>query len=49
MIAWLPCSAMMSVHRCLISASASSQVMRTNSPAPFGPTRRIGYSSRSAW
>jgi hypothetical protein len=29
-----------------ISSSASSHEMRWKSPAPFGPTRRIGYRRR---
>src|SRR5215472_11379509 len=34
-------------NRSAISSSASLQVTRSKSPAPFGPTRRIGYRRRS--
>src|SRR5262245_2968611 len=34
-------------NRSAISSSASFQVMRSKSPEPFGPTRRIGYRRRS--
>ncbi len=42
-----PCVSITSCRRAAISVSASSHVMRSNSPAPFGPTRRSGWSNRS--
>jgi len=42
-----PCSAIADRNRPAISSSASSQETRVNWPLPFGPVRRIGYSTRS--
>ena len=42
-----PNSRMTRPRRSAISSSAPSQEIRSKSPAPFGPTRRIGYRSRS--
>src|SRR5215469_12971433 len=42
-----PNSRLMRLRRSAISSSASSHEMRSNSPAPFGPTRRIGWRRRS--
>jgi hypothetical protein len=42
-----PCRSMIAVHRVLISASASSQVMRWNWPVPLRPVRFSGKSTRS--
>ena len=42
-----PNSRMTPANRPAISSSASSQETRSNSPPPFGPTRRIGYRRRS--
>ncbi len=38
-----------SFRRVAISSSASSHEIRANFPEPFGPARRIGWSSRSSW
>ena len=46
-IASAPCFAITSPSPAAILSSASSQEMRVNSPLPFGPTRRRGYSRRS--
>ena len=39
----------MAFSRAAMSASASSQLTRSNRPLPLGPTRRSGCSTRSAW
>jgi hypothetical protein len=46
-IASAPSSAMIPRQRRAISAIASSQEIRANSPLPFGPVRRSGVRTRS--
>jgi hypothetical protein len=46
-IASAPWVAIASPSPAAMRSSASSQEIRTNSPLPFGPTRRRGWSRRS--
>src|SRR5262245_55137061 len=47
MMACVPCRPMTAWKRRLISASAASQEIRSNSPRPFGPAQRIEHAIRT--
>ena len=49
MMASAPYSSAIAVNRAQISATAASQEICSNSPDPLGPTRRIGWTTRSSW